>query len=83
MDIDGSIRTLPLIRHHLLTCVCNTDSQNNNGCLASVGGTVGPSQPRMHFVYLAYFLVGGSLELGGIIIITPKTCPGGGDVHCL
>lgn len=26
VDIDGSIRTLLLIRHHLLTYVCNTDS---------------------------------------------------------
>lgn len=34
--IDGSIRTLLLIRHHLLTYVCNTDNWNNNGSQTSV-----------------------------------------------
>lgn len=60
MDIDVSIRILLLIRHHLLTYVCNTDRQNNNACHTSVKTLLDLHSPSfITLIYLAYFLANG------------------------
>lgn len=67
MYIDGSIRILPLIRHHLLNYVCDADNWNNKGRHTTVKQLLDLHSPeRIALVYLASFLKnGGSAELEG------------------